>query len=87
MAETLKDALQRGMAITAQCAGWSRDDDHRPSQPCRESVRFDVASLVWTRGASFPLERLKERLQCPRCGSRKVIVLYVAPTPGAAKRA
>jgi hypothetical protein len=85
---TLADARRSGMSVTAQCSGWTRDNDHLPSQRCRERIRLDVNSLAWTRGMNFPLERLKERLQCPRCGSRKVIVLYTAnPTPGAVKQA
>jgi DNA-directed RNA polymerase subunit RPC12/RpoP len=35
-----------------------------------------MESLVWTRGRNFPLEMLKDRLRCPRCGSRYVRVLF-----------
>ncbi len=88
MTDTLADALRMGISISATCQGWTRDTDRNPTQRCRSTVRFDVASLAWTRGVAFPLERLKDRLACPVCGSRKVVVLYTAPgAPGAAKSA
>ncbi len=32
-----------------------------------------------TRGRDFPLSLLAERLRCPRCGSRRVAVIYDPP--------
>jgi hypothetical protein len=32
-----------------------------------------------TRGEAFPLDLLENRLRCPRCGSRRVTVLFQVP--------
>ena len=40
----------------------------------------DVDTLVWTRGRDFPLSRLDSRLKCPRCGSRKIVVMFEPPS-------
>jgi DNA-directed RNA polymerase subunit RPC12/RpoP len=61
--------------------------------PCRQHVRFvaptrpragcrkelDVETLVATRGRHFPLAQLESRLRCPRCGSRRVVVMFEVP--------
>jgi hypothetical protein len=39
-----------------------------------------LQTLVWTRGAGFPLARLESRLKCPRCGSRRVVLLFEPPS-------
>jgi hypothetical protein len=49
------------------------------SRECTYRVELDVESLVWTRGRDFPINRLAERLRCPRCGSRYVRVLFDPP--------
>ena len=36
-------------------------------------------TLVWTRGRNFPLARLESRLMCPRCGSRRVVLIFQPP--------
>jgi hypothetical protein len=36
--------------------------------------QLDLETLVSTRGPNFPLSRLKSRLMCPACGSRRVTV-------------
>jgi hypothetical protein len=46
---------------------------------CKESIRLDLDTLVWTRGAAFPISMLTERLKCPRCGSRRVALLFDLP--------
>jgi hypothetical protein len=46
---------------------------------CTYRAELDTESLVWTRGRDFPVNRLAERLRCPRCGSRYVRVLFDAP--------
>ena len=53
----------------------------------RSQIRGDLArgifrgaqTLVCTRGRAFPLAQLRERLHCPRCGSREVVVLFDPP--------
>lgn len=43
------------------------------------SERIDMRALLWTRGRAFPLDSLKDRLRCPRCGSRTVRVAFDVP--------
>src|SRR3954452_13375469 len=33
-------------------------------------------TLVWTRGAAFPISQLDSRLKCPLCGSRRVALIF-----------
>lgn len=40
---------------------------------------LDVETLVCPRGRDFPLAWLAEQLRCPRCGSRREVVLYEPP--------
>ena len=47
---------------------------------CEQTVELDMRTLVWTRGEAFPLEMLQSRLKCPRCGSRRVQVIFEPPT-------
>jgi len=47
---------------------------------CKQSAELDLETLVWTRGAAFPLARLESRLKCPRCGSRRVTILFDVPS-------
>ena len=41
--------------------------------------QLDLETLVCTRGPNFPLSRLKSRLMCPSCGSRRVTVVFEPP--------
>jgi hypothetical protein len=79
--ETLADALNAGWRVLVRCNGAGRIDgpQSRSSRECTYRAELDVESLVWTRGAAFPLRMLAERLRCPRCGSRRIRVLYDAP--------
>jgi hypothetical protein len=43
---------------------------------CKAIIRLDLDTLVWTRGATFPVLMLEGRLKCPRCGSRRVVLLF-----------
>jgi Zn finger protein HypA/HybF involved in hydrogenase expression len=46
---------------------------------CETSAELDMKTLVWTRGELFPLDQLESRLKCPRCGSRRVTVVFEIP--------
>ena len=35
---------------------------------CDTTVTLEVVTLVWTQKENFPVEMLKERLRCPKCG-------------------
>jgi hypothetical protein len=54
--------------------------DHRA---CIAQVDVDLETLVWTRGAGFPVARLDTRMKCPRCGSRRAFVAFEPPGPEA----
>ena len=73
--ETIGEAYDRGWRITARCAAGKRETMKR-ARECHETVSLDLATLVWTRGRNFPLDRLASRLKCPRCGSREVRVIF-----------
>jgi len=86
MIETLAQARDSGIRITARCA-WGRREAMKSIRECKASVRLDLESLIWTRGAEFPVSMLSERLKCPRCGSRKVALLFNLPATPTAQRA
>ena len=46
---------------------------------CNFRRELDLETLVCTRGRAFPLGRLAERLRCPRCGCRRVSVMFGPP--------
>ena len=61
--------------------------ERNAARECKESIRLDLDTLIWTRGATFPISKLEGRLKCPRCGSRRVVLLFDMPTSPMAKRA
>jgi hypothetical protein len=76
--ETLGEAYQEGWRITARCA-WGNREGMKAVRECTHRYQFDMQMLVWTRGRDFPLSRLESRLRCPRCGSRRLVVMYEPP--------
>jgi hypothetical protein len=70
MIQTLGQARDSGMKITARCA-WGRREGRKSIRQCTASIRLDLESLIWMRGAAFPISMLEGRLKCPRCGSRR----------------
>jgi hypothetical protein len=76
--ETLKDALSAGWRVHARCI-----DGHveytRSKAKCRYQAELSLETLVWTRGRNMPLAGLGERMMCPRCGSRRVNVIFEPP--------
>jgi hypothetical protein len=76
--ETLGDAHSYGWRITARCIG-GVEEDRRSRRDCVYRAELDVSTLLWTRGRDFPLARLETRLKCPRCGSRRVALMFSVP--------
>jgi hypothetical protein len=76
--ETLGDALSHGWRVRVRCA-WGKLDGMKSIRSCVEGAELDLHTLVWTRGQDFPLARLESRLKCPRCGSRRVSLLFDVP--------
>ena len=47
---------------------------------CGYRCELDMETLVCTRGPDFPLARIADRLRCPRCGCRRIAVLFGPPS-------
>ena len=77
--ETLKDALSAGWRVHARCMN-GQVDYTRSSAKCRYRAELDVETLVWTRGRNMSLAGLNERMMCPRCGNRRVNLIFEPPT-------
>jgi DNA-directed RNA polymerase subunit RPC12/RpoP len=76
--ETLGDAFTHSWRITVRCA-YGTHDGMRSIRACIYQAELDLPTLVWTRGRNFPLARLESRLMCPRCGSRRVVLMFQPP--------
>lgn len=76
--ETLGDAYAANWRIKVRCA-WGKQDGLKHIRECVEGAELDLKTLVWTRGRAFPLGMLESRLRCPRCGSRRVRVMFEPP--------
>lgn len=46
-------------------------------EPCGYAAEISLETLIWTRGAKFPLWRLPSRIKCPRCGGTSVEVAWM----------
>ena len=46
---------------------------------CDTTAELDMKTLIWTRGANFPLKLLESCLRCPNCGKLGVTVLFAVP--------
>jgi hypothetical protein len=58
---------------------WDGREGLKHKRECGYRAELDMETLVCTRGRGFPLARLAERLRCPRCGCRKVSVIFEPP--------
>ena len=76
--ETLRDALSAGWRVHARCI-----DGHveytRSKAKCRYQAELNLETLVWTRGRNMPLATLGDRIMCPRCGNRRVNLIFEPP--------
>ena len=77
-ADTLGKAYQSGWRVRVRCAQGKRSG-MKSIRECLCDAELDMASLVWTRGRNFPIAMLAERLQCPKCGSRRVSTMFFPP--------
>jgi len=76
--ETLKDALSAGWRVHARCIDGHVEYTSSKAK-CRYQAELSLETLVWTRGRNMPLAGLGERMMCPRCGSRRVNVVFEPP--------
>ena len=86
MIETIGQAREYGWRITARCAKGREDHAGKSSRPCQHRYELDLETLLWMRGARFPLSRLSGFLKCPRCGSRQIAVMFDIPQIPQAQR-
>jgi hypothetical protein len=78
MIETIGEALGAGRRVHIRCA-WGKRDAMKSIRECVRGAELDLESLVWTRGASFPIADLASRMKCPKCGSRRVRITFDVP--------
>jgi hypothetical protein len=79
---TLGEAFRLGWRVKAHCLlfGPMPKSSHGRTNVCRTTVKLDMQTLVWTRGEAFPLDLLDSRLRCPRCGGRRIQVVFEPPS-------
>jgi hypothetical protein len=84
--ETLGEAFDRSWSVHMRCLHDGKEGlKHR--RDCNFRRELDLETLVCTRGRAFPIGRLAERLRCPRCGCRRVAVVFGSPGEAGALRA
>jgi hypothetical protein len=66
---------------------YGNHDGMKSIRACIYQAELDLPTLVWTRGRNFPLARLESRMMCPRCGSRRVVLMFQPPAIPATARA
>lgn len=76
--ETLGEAYHGGWRVRVRCAQGKRAG-MKSIRECLHDAELDMGSLVWTRGRNFPIASLQDRLQCPKCGSRRVSAMFFPP--------
>jgi hypothetical protein len=77
--ESLGEAYSLGWRIDMRCL----DDGMRGlnhKRECGFRATLDMQTLVCTRGRAFPIARIAERLRCPRCGCRRIGVMFRPPS-------
>jgi hypothetical protein len=85
MIETLANARDPGVRITARCACGKRERMKSVSE-YKASVRLGLDTLIWRRGAAFPVSMIEGRLKCPRCGSWRIVLLFDFPSQPVSRR-
>ena len=84
--ETLSDALSAGWRVHARCLGGVVDNTHSTAK-CHYQAELSLETLVWTRGRNMSLAGLRERMMCPRCGNRRVNLIFDPPPIASRARA
>ena len=81
------EALTRGWGVVARCVRGREDGPaSRSSREFSYRRELDLETLVCTRGRAFPLSSLESRLRCPRCGNRRMVVMFETPSHTATGR-
>jgi hypothetical protein len=79
LVETLKDALSAGWRVRARCIG-GKVENERSVAKCNYRAEFCLEALVWTRGRNMPVAALADRMMYPRCGNRRISIIFEPPT-------
>src|SRR5580693_1188553 len=78
--ETIGEAFTLGWRATARCVRGREDGpSSKSSRECTYRRELDMETLVCTRGRAFPLSSFETRLRCPRCGNRRMVVMFEPP--------
>ena len=77
--ETLGEALAAGWRVHARCLGGTVEYT-RSAAKCRHQAELSLETLAWTRGRNMSLSGLRERMMCPRCGNRRVNLIFEPPS-------
>jgi DNA-directed RNA polymerase subunit RPC12/RpoP len=64
----------------------AKSSQGRKQFQCETTTELDLKTLVRMRGELLPLDQLESRLKCPRCGSRRVTVIFEIPNQPQAVR-
>jgi hypothetical protein len=76
--ESLSEALAAGWRVHARCLDGVVDNTQSKAT-CHYKAELSLETLVWTRGRNMPLAGLRDRLMCPRCGNRRVNLIFDPP--------
>src|SRR5271163_2045028 len=71
-------ALSAGWRVHSRCLGGVVDNT-RSRAKCHYQAELSLETLVWTRGRSMSLAGLRDRMMCPRCGNRRVDLIFEPP--------
>jgi len=77
--ETIGEAWNFSWSLHMRCLDDGREG-LKHKRPCGYRTELDLQTLVCTRGRDFPLAKISERLRCPRCGCRRVAVMFEPAT-------
>lgn len=75
MVESLGEAFSLSWKVRMRCLDDGREG-LKHKRKCDYRAELDVMTLCATRGRDFPIARLADRLRCPRCGCRKIAVMF-----------
>jgi hypothetical protein len=70
MIETLAEAHDSRMTLTARCA-WGPREGMKSIRECKARVEIDLETLIWTRGERFPILMLES---CRRLPAARLLV-------------
>ena len=46
---------------------------------CKHSARLSLSKLRAHLGDNFPLVKIRDKLRCERCGSKQIVITFLAP--------